>query len=226
MILLDIILQKRGIEKYDKSSKDGRYWRNTLPCICDMQTAAAIGAYAEGLSLARMRVIIKDKNTPDDLKELFEVIEPEESYHAKALEKIATKYGMKNVKDCHDKGLEALGLKIKKVNMKGLYKLDIERRRSSNITGIFVEQSDYVDYLIKSKIEVHFGEIEGKHSDVYGSIDAKDISLITQDENVIKIVQEYGLENGINPFDYSALNEDSKYDNSCVREIIEDKLKK
>jgi hypothetical protein len=41
------------------------------------------------------------------------VIEPEEAYHAKVLEKIATKYGMKGVKDCHDKGLEALGLKIK-----------------------------------------------------------------------------------------------------------------
>jgi len=112
-ILVDEILKKRNITLYEKSSNNGRYWRNTLPCVCDMQTAAAIGAYAEGLSLKRMRVIIKDQNTPEDLKELFKIIEPEEAYHAKALESIATKYGMKKVKDCHDKGLEALGLKIK-----------------------------------------------------------------------------------------------------------------
>lgn len=112
-VLVEYVLMNRNIAKYEKSSKDGRYWRNTLPCIVDKQSAAAIGAYAEGLSLRRMRVIINDDNTPTDLKNLFRIIEPEESYHAKALEKIATKYGMKNVKDCHDKGLEELGLKIK-----------------------------------------------------------------------------------------------------------------
>jgi tRNA isopentenyl-2-thiomethyl-A-37 hydroxylase MiaE len=112
-VLVEKILHDRNIALYVKSSKDGRYWRNTLECICDMKTAAAIGAYAEGLSLKRMRVIIKDPNTPADLKALFEVIEPEEAYHAKALEGIATRFGMKAVKDCHDKGLKALGLKIK-----------------------------------------------------------------------------------------------------------------
>jgi rubrerythrin len=111
-IMVDKILQNRGIEKYEKSTKNGRYWRNTLPCVCDMKTAAAIGAFAEGLSLIRMRIIIKDPSTPKDLVELFKVIEPEEAYHAKILQKIATKYGMKSVKDCHDKGLEELGLKI------------------------------------------------------------------------------------------------------------------
>lgn len=112
--LVELILINRGLTKYKKSSKDGRYWRNTLPCINDKQTAAAIGAFAESLSLKRMRVIIKDPNTPKDLVALFEVIEPEEAYHAKALTAIATKHGMSKVKDCHDKGLEELGLKIKK----------------------------------------------------------------------------------------------------------------
>lgn len=74
---------------YEKSSKNGRYWRNTLQCICDKETAAAIGAYAEGLSLQRMRVIIRDKNTPQDLIDLFKIVELEEAFHAKSLEKIA-----------------------------------------------------------------------------------------------------------------------------------------
>lgn len=112
-ILVEKILKDRNVELFEKSTKDGRYWRNTLPCIVDCSTAAAIGAYAEGLSLSRMRVIIADPETPQDLVELFKVIEPEESYHAKTLAIIATKYGMEKVKDCHDKGLEELGLKIK-----------------------------------------------------------------------------------------------------------------
>lgn len=111
-VLVENILKARGVEKYEKSSNDGRYWRNTLPCVVDCKTAAAIGAYAEGLSLRRMRVIIKDKQTPEDLRELFKIIEPEESYHAKMLETLATKEGMKLTKGCHDKGLEELGLKI------------------------------------------------------------------------------------------------------------------
>lgn len=112
-LLVENILKNRNIELYYISTKNGRYWRNTLPCIYNMKTAAAIGAYAEGLSLKRMRAIINDKNTPQDLIDLFKIIEPEEAYHAKMLQKIATKYGMKAVKDCHDKGLEELGLKIK-----------------------------------------------------------------------------------------------------------------
>jgi rubrerythrin len=112
-ILVENIMKERGVELFLKSTKDGRYWRNTLPCVVDMTTAAAIGAYAEGLSLARMRVIIADPETPADLVELFRVIEPEESYHARILAEIATKHGMSSVKDCHDKGLEELGLKIR-----------------------------------------------------------------------------------------------------------------
>lgn len=88
-ILVEKIINNRGITLYEKSSKNGRYWRNTLQCICDKETAAAIGAYAEGLSLQRMRVIIRDKNTPQDLIDLFKIVEPEEAFHAKSLEKIA-----------------------------------------------------------------------------------------------------------------------------------------
>lgn len=118
-IAVEKILEDRGIKKYQKSTKNGRYWRNTLPCVCDIKTAAAIGAFAETLSLNRMRIIIKDPSIPKDLVELFKLIEPEESYHAKVLRNIATKYGMDSVKDCHDKGLAELGLKIvndKKIN--------------------------------------------------------------------------------------------------------------
>lgn len=111
--LVEKVLKNRGLEVYIKSSKDGRYWRHTLPCALDMKTSAAVGAYAEGLSLMRMKEIIKDENTPTDIKEMFIAIEKDETFHAKELTKIATNYGMKNVRECHDKGLEELGILIR-----------------------------------------------------------------------------------------------------------------
>ena len=34
-ILVEKILKDRNVELFEKSTKDGRYWRNTLPCIVD-----------------------------------------------------------------------------------------------------------------------------------------------------------------------------------------------
>ena len=74
-ILVEKVLKERNITLYEISSKNGRYFRNTIPCIHCVKTAAAIGAFAEGLSLMRMRCIINDPNTPIDLVELFKVIQ-------------------------------------------------------------------------------------------------------------------------------------------------------
>ena len=112
--LVGNILHSRGIKFYEKSSKDGKYWRNALPCAVDKVTASAIGAYAETLSLSRMRIIISDPNTPVDLKSLFVRIEPDEARHVKLLRGVAGKYGMKSVVDCHNAGLEELGLRMQK----------------------------------------------------------------------------------------------------------------
>ena len=111
-VLVKDLAAKRGVEIYEQSSKDGRYWSNVLQCAKDLKTSAAVGAYAESLSLGRMRVIIAEESTPEDIREMFKVIEPEESYHAEELARIAGKYGMSEVKECHDDGLEALGLKM------------------------------------------------------------------------------------------------------------------
>lgn len=93
-----------------------RYWDCVLPCIKDLSTAAGVGALAEGLSLERMRVIISDPNTPNDIRVLFEGIEPDEGVHAKVLGVLAGRHGISSVIDCHSAGLEALGLKLKGEN--------------------------------------------------------------------------------------------------------------
>lgn len=108
------VLEKRGIVERGNPVVNERYWGKVLPCIESMETAAGVGALAEQLSLERMRVIIDCADTPSDIKEMFEQIEPDESVHARSLAVLAGKHGIKEVIDCHSAGLEALGLKLKK----------------------------------------------------------------------------------------------------------------
>lgn len=102
-----------------------------------------------------------------------------------------------------------------------LFKLDVDCGRSGSLEGVFISTQEKVDYLIKSKIKVYFGEVLGKHSEIYGSIEPKEIIKITDDENVIKIVSDYGLESGFNPFDYTAIGLDGEFNDMCVSEIVD-----
>lgn len=98
------------------------------------------------------------------------------------------------------------------------------------LTGVFVAQKSHVKKLIDDKLEVSFGEVLGKHSDVCGSIDEKEIIFVIDSLEAVKIVEELGLETGYNPFDYPAANvEDAELedpDDETVLEVIERRLKK
>lgn len=88
----------------------------------------------------------------------------------------------------------------------GLYKMYLDCDRQGELTGIFIERKDFVDYLLKNNIEIYFGEALGKHSEVtcnFTEEPENTIQFITDRPDVISIVQEYGLENGYNPFEYT-----------------------
>lgn len=91
-------------------------------------------------------------------------------------------------------------------NKKGVYKFKQYRGRSGAIGGLFISTNDKVDMLIESEIEVYFGEVLGKHSEVYGSISKDDIILVSDNEEVIKVIEQYDLTSGLNPFHYTSIN--------------------
>lgn len=93
--------------------------------------------------------------------------------------------------------------------MKALYKLHIDCGRMGDLNGIFISDTEKMKELVSSEKHVNFGECLGKHSEVYCPITEEDYTFITADENVIEIVEQYGLENGFNPFDY--LYEEDEY---------------
>ena len=70
------------------------------------------------------------------------------------------------------------------------------------IGGLFLATDEEIQNLIGK--DVYFGEVEGKHSEVYGTIEEDEITLVTDDPAIIAVVGEFG----INPLDY--LEEDEK----------------
>lgn len=85
--------------------------------------------------------------------------------------------------------------------MKALFKMIFDCGRMGNLEGVFIADTEDVEYLLSNEISVYFGEVLGKHSEISGIIDRSELKMITDDENVINIVKEYGLETGYNPFD-------------------------
>ena len=82
--------------------------------------------------------------------------------------------------------------------MKALFKMDFDCGRMGNLEGVFIADTEDVEYLVNNKISVYFGEVLGKHSEISGCVAESEIKQITTDENVIKIVEEYGLNSGYN----------------------------
>lgn len=110
--------------------------------------------------------------------------------------------------------------------MKALYRLEFNCGRQGDLYGIFVADKESVDILVTECISVNFGEALGKHSEVYGEVDASEVSMITDDKNVIETVDEYDLSTGFNPFDHYSTDFDfDKYgieeDDITVSEIVE-----
>lgn len=56
--------------------------------------------------------------------------------------------------------------------------------RQGKVTGTFVCDKTKLDAAYGS--EVYFGEILGKHSEVYGTLDEEDITVKSDDQNFIK----------------------------------------
>lgn len=89
---------------------------------------------------------------------------------------------------------------------KGIYKFSLDCGRMGDLEGVFIATDQQVKELISCKIEVYFGEILGKHSEVWSKIEKKHIKLLTTDINAIEVVEKYDLTNGVNPFDYGFIN--------------------
>lgn len=81
---------------------------------------------------------------------------------------------------------------------KGLYKFYWDCGRMGDVQGVFIAESERVASVIGSSI--YFGEILGKHSEVYGTLEEKDLTLVTEDPAVLEALGDFSA--GHNPLDY------------------------
>ena len=75
--------------------------------------------------------------------------------------------------------------------MKQLYKFFWDCGRQGSLKGVFTATHEEVAAAIGKHI--YFGEVLGKHSDISGTLESKDIRFLTDDQEFIKQATEYGL---------------------------------
>ncbi len=86
-----------------------------------------------------------------------------------------------------------------------IFKLEFDCGRAGELTGVFVSTREKVSKLIESGIEVYFGDVLGKHSDVCGAVEEGEITFATDSAEVVQLFKELNLSSGINPFEYRSI---------------------
>jgi hypothetical protein len=81
-----------------------------------------------------------------------------------------------------------------------LYKFYWDCGRQGNLEGVFLATPEDIEYAIGKRI--YFGEALGKHSEIFGTLERADITFVSDDPKVIKIIQDNDLCIGWNPLDY------------------------
>lgn len=84
--------------------------------------------------------------------------------------------------------------------MKNLYKFNWDYGRMGDVEGIFVAEESKIKAAIGK--EVVFGEILGKHSDIIGVLERKDLTILTDDQDFIKKFEDLNCSSGYNPLLY------------------------
>lgn len=86
--------------------------------------------------------------------------------------------------------------------MKVLVKFQWDCGRMGNVNGLFIIEKEELEAAYGKN--VYFGEILGKHSEIYGEIGANDFTILTDDQDYIeKTISLIGWHlSGYSPFDY------------------------
>ena len=87
--------------------------------------------------------------------------------------------------------------------MENLYSFNWDCGRNGSIDGLFIQDEEKVNGMIGE--EIYFGNILGKHSEVYGTITEGDIVKVDVSNSVVEELKNAfkgHTISGYNPFDY------------------------
>lgn len=94
--------------------------------------------------------------------------------------------------------------------MKKLYSFYWDCGRMGNLQGLFIAEESEVQKILGK--EVYFGEVLGKHSEIYGTVDDNDIEIVSEDREKVEWLENLlgSTVSGYNPLDYYAPTEDEE----------------
>lgn len=93
------------------------------------------------------------------------------------------------------------------MSKKVLWRFYWDCRRMGHVEGVFVATQAQVSAAMNKR--VCFGEILGKHSEISGTLEEKDLTRLTDDQDFIAKAAEYGIaSSGYNPLEYLSEEED------------------
>lgn len=87
---------------------------------------------------------------------------------------------------------------------KAIYRLEVDCGRMGSLEGVFCADIEDVKELLSSGKKIRFGEVLGKHSEVFADFNepGDTIDLVTDDPVAIEVFEKYGFASGYNPFNY------------------------
>ena len=92
--------------------------------------------------------------------------------------------------------------------MENLYEFYWDCGRQGELYGKFYATQEEVDAAIGK--EVYFGEVLGKHSEIYGELEQGEITLVTDNQEFLQMANDLNIDltSGFNPLSY--LDEDEE----------------
>lgn len=106
------LLTTRGIQLPEISYDNTRYWGPILDNLHTFSELAGAGHHAETMRLVRIRALSEDSEIPEDIRQVFKNILPDEEMHSRAFESMSTNEAIESTRKLHNAGLELLGLEM------------------------------------------------------------------------------------------------------------------
>lgn len=97
--------------------------------------------------------------------------------------------------------------------MLAIYEFFWDCGRSGNVEGLFIADKEDVEKAMGNS--VYFGEILGKHSEIYGTLEEDDLKIKSEDQDFIqKCIEVFGngTISGYNPLSYLDESEEDPED--------------
>lgn len=105
-VIIDV-LKSRGYVLGEGAPKS-TYWEEMNSHITDLTTACAVNYFGEALAAFRFEVMYENKETPKDIKDMLDVILPDEQFHRETLKRMAGDEALEKFKILHDNAVAKL----------------------------------------------------------------------------------------------------------------------